>query len=143
MTFKEFNFHPLLYQGIEASGYENATPVQELVIPSILANRDLIASAQTGTGKTAAFLLPLINRYIDHKHEHKVSALIIVPTRELAKQISQHIEGFTYFTELSFIAIYGAMMDKILLPKKSTSDGCGHCRLYPREINRTHEHGLL
>ncbi|MBK7695955.1 MAG: DEAD/DEAH box helicase [Saprospiraceae bacterium] len=107
MTFKEFNFHPLLYQGIEASGYENATPVQELVIPSILANRDLIASAQTGTGKTAAFLLPLINRYIDHKHEHKVSALIIVPTRELAKQISQHIEGFTYFTELSFIAIYG------------------------------------
>lgn len=107
MTFKEFNLHPDLYQGIEASGYTSPTPVQELVIPSILSGRDIIASAQTGTGKTAAFLLPMIHHLIQHKHDHKVSALIIVPTRELAKQISQHIEGFTYFTEISFIAIYG------------------------------------
>jgi len=107
LTFKEFNLHPDLYQGIEASGYTSPTPVQELVIPSILSGRDIIASAQTGTGKTAAFLLPMIHHLIQHKHDHKVSALIIVPTRELAKQISQHIEGFTYFTEISFIAIYG------------------------------------
>lgn len=72
-----------------------------------MSGRDIIASAQTGTGKSAAFLLPMINHLIEHKHAHKVSALIVVPTRELAKQISQHIEGFSYFVDISFIAIYG------------------------------------
>lgn len=94
-------------EGIDASGYENATPVQEKVIPPILAGKDVIASAQTGTGKTAAFLLPIMNRLLEHKHEGQVGALIIVPTRELAIQISQHIEGLSYFTNLSSIAIYG------------------------------------
>ena len=107
MHFTAFNFHSQLLEGIEASGYETATPVQEQVIPAIMAGKDIIASAQTGTGKTAAFLLPLMNHLIDHKHENQVSALIIVPTRELAIQISQHIEGLSYFTNLSSIAVYG------------------------------------
>ncbi len=107
MLITAFNFHPQLSEGIEASGYETATPVQEQVIPAIMNGKDIIASAQTGTGKTAAFLLPLMNHLIDHRHENQVSALIIVPTRELAIQIAQHIEGLSYFTHISSIAIYG------------------------------------
>lgn len=107
MRFTEFDFHPSLLEGIDASGYETATPVQEKVIPPILAGRDIIASAQTGTGKTAAFLLPMIHRLLSHQVDGQVGALIIVPTRELAIQISQHLEGLSYFTNLSSIAIYG------------------------------------
>lgn len=95
-------------EGIEASNYENATPVQEQVIPLILQGKDIIASAQTGTGKTAAFLLPLINKIItDPQQNHSNTALVIVPTRELAIQIAQHMEGLSYFTSVSSIAVYG------------------------------------
>ena len=107
MRFTEFGFHPDLLEGIEASNYENATPVQEQVIPPILAGKDIIASAQTGTGKTAAFLLPLIHRLLNHRIEGQIGALVIVPTRELAIQIAQHLEGLAYFTNLSSIAVYG------------------------------------
>ena len=65
MTFKDFGFDERLLEGIEATGYETATPVQEQVIPLILQGKDLIASAQTGTGKTAAFLLPIIHKIIN------------------------------------------------------------------------------
>lgn len=95
-------------EGIDASGYEEATPVQQRVIPKILEGKDIIASAQTGTGKTAAFLLPLINKIITSAHDqHTINALIIVPTRELAIQIAQHLEGLSYFTNISSIAVYG------------------------------------
>jgi len=107
LRFTEFNFSPEVLEGIEASNYENATPVQEQVIPPIMAGKDVIASAQTGTGKTAAFLLPVMNHLLNNHVDGQVGALIIVPTRELAIQISQHIEGLSYFTHLSSIAIYG------------------------------------
>ena len=108
MKFTEFGFDNRLIEGIEASGYENATPVQEQVIPLILEGKDIIASAQTGTGKTAAFLLPLINKIITSPQEdHTNTALVIVPTRELAIQIAQHMEGLSYFTSVSSIAVYG------------------------------------
>ncbi len=108
MKFSEFNFDSRLSEGIEASGYEDATPVQEQVIPLVLEGRDVIASAQTGTGKTAAFLLPLINNILQEPFdEHSITALVIVPTRELAVQIAQHMEGLSYFTSVSSIAVYG------------------------------------
>ncbi len=108
MNFTEFGFDERLVEGIDAMGYETATPVQEQVIPAILAGKDLIASAQTGTGKTAAFLLPLINKLITSHHEAAhINAMIIVPTRELAVQISQTMEGLSYFTSVSSIAVYG------------------------------------
>ena len=94
-------------QGIEAIGYENATPVQISAIPAILEGRDLIASAQTGTGKTAAFLLPVIEKLMAMPHDNQVKAMVIVPTRELALQIDQQMEGFSYYTNVSSIAIYG------------------------------------
>ncbi|MBS1656253.1 MAG: DEAD/DEAH box helicase, partial [Bacteroidetes bacterium] len=108
MKFTEFPFHENLLEGIEASNYEEATPVQEQVIPLVLEGKDIIASAQTGTGKTAAFLLPLLNKLITEPHDaHHINAIIIVPTRELAIQISEHLEGLSYFTPVSSIAVYG------------------------------------
>jgi len=107
LNFTDFNFVPALLEGIEASNYETATPVQEQVIPPILLGGDVIASAQTGTGKTAAFLLPVMNQLLLHPVTDSVGTLILVPTRELAIQISQHVEGLSYFTNLSSIAIYG------------------------------------
>ena len=108
MNFSTFGFDSRLMEGIDASGYEEATPVQQQVIPKILEGKDIIASAQTGTGKTAAFLLPLINKIITSKHDpHTINALVIVPTRELAIQIAQHLEGLSYFAGVSSIAVYG------------------------------------
>jgi superfamily II DNA/RNA helicase len=107
LRFTDFNFVAALLEGIEASNYETATPVQEQVIPPILFGKDVIASAQTGTGKTAAFLLPVMNQLLLHPVTDSVGTLILVPTRELAIQISQHVEGLSYFTNLSSIAIYG------------------------------------
>ena len=89
-------------------GFNNPTPVQQQAVPIIMSGKDLIASAQTGTGKTAAFLLPVINHLVKvNASLDKTQALIIVPTRELALQIDQNLEGFSYFTPLSSIAVYG------------------------------------
>ncbi|RYG04072.1 MAG: DEAD/DEAH box helicase [Chitinophagaceae bacterium] len=107
MNFNEFGLHESLVEGIEATGYENATPVQERVIPLILQGKDLIASAQTGTGKTAAYLLPIINLILESPSDDQINALVIVPTRELAVQIAQNLEGLSYFTSISSIAVYG------------------------------------
>ncbi len=107
MKFTAFDFHPQLIEGIAALGYENATPIQDKTIPVILQGHDLIASAQTGTGKTAAFLLPVIQRIISYGGDDHIKALVIVPTRELAVQIDQHMEGLSYYTSVSSIAVYG------------------------------------
>ena len=108
MTFEELGLDEQLLEGINSIGFTNATPVQEQVIPSILNGRDVIASAQTGTGKTAAFLLPISHKLLTQKHdEKKINCLIIVPTRELATQIVLTMEGLSYFTNISCIAIYG------------------------------------
>lgn len=108
MKFTELGLDERLLEGIESMGYESATPVQEQVIQPILQGRDIIASAQTGTGKTAAFLLPVINRILtEPQEEHQVKAMVIVPTRELAVQIEQTLEGLSYFTSVSSMAVYG------------------------------------
>ncbi len=121
MKFTEFDFDPRLIEGIEASNYDEATPVQEQVIPFILQGRDIIASAQTGTGKTAAFLLPLINNILTRKSEgNGVISLIIVPTRELCIQIHNHLEGLSYFASISSIAVYGGNDGAAFLQEKRT-----------------------
>jgi ATP-dependent RNA helicase RhlE len=124
LNFNEFGFVPALIEGIEAIGFETATPVQEKTIPLIMAGKDILASAQTGTGKTAAFLLPVIHRIITSPPSGHVKALVIVPTRELAQQIDQHMEGLSYFTPVSSIAVYGGT-DGISFEneKKSLSEG--------------------
>jgi len=108
LTFTEFNLDERLIEGIDAMRYQTATPVQKQVIPSVIAGRDIIASAQTGTGKTAAFLLPLIHKLITSPHDaNHINAMIIVPTRELAIQIGKMMEGLSYFTSVSSISVYG------------------------------------
>jgi len=87
-------------------GFSKATPIQEQAIPVILNKQDLIACAQTGTGKTAAYVLPILNNIVS-KENSTLNTVIIAPTRELAQQIDQQIEGFSYFLGVSSIAIYG------------------------------------
>lgn len=106
MKFTEFNLDDSILEAISYMGFENATPIQEFSIPVILQNKDLIACAQTGTGKTAAFVLPILNK-LKGKTESSIDTLIIVPTRELAVQIEQQIQGLSYFVSVGSIAIYG------------------------------------
>jgi ATP-dependent RNA helicase RhlE len=124
LRFSDFGFEPSVMEGIEAMGFESPTPIQQQAIPAILEGKDLIGSAQTGTGKTAAFLLPVIHQIVAHKKENKTRALIIVPTRELAMQIDQQMEGFGYFTPITSIAVYGGGDGSLFArEKKALSEG--------------------
>jgi ATP-dependent RNA helicase RhlE len=106
LNFHQFNFHPRLMDGLDSMGFSKPTPIQEQAIPAILQKRDIIACAQTGTGKTAAYVLPILHNIIASDNRH-LNTMIIAPTRELAQQIDQQIEGFSYFLGVSSIAIYG------------------------------------
>ena len=106
MKFSEFDLDPQLLDGIEVLGFEEATPIQVQAIPEILAGKDVIACAQTGTGKTGAYLIPLIDELSRRKSELS-RAIIIVPTRELAGQIDQNMEALSYYTGVSSVAIFG------------------------------------
>jgi superfamily II DNA/RNA helicase len=108
MRFDELNLEGVVLDGLDAMNFVETTPVQELTIPLILEGKDIIACAQTGTGKTAAYVLPLINELSRGNHlEHAVNAVVMAPTRELAQQIDQQIEGFSYFVPISAVAVYG------------------------------------
>ncbi len=106
MTFRDFKFETNLQEGLDSMGFETPTPIQEQAIPIIQNNKDLIGCAQTGTGKTAAFLLPILNKLAINPTD-STNTLIVVPTRELALQIDQALQGFSYFTSVSSLAIYG------------------------------------
>ena len=107
MNFTTFKFGNELQEGLDGMGFEKATPIQEQAIPIIQDGKDLIACAQTGTGKTAAFVLPILDKLTKVKQTNKVKVIIVAPTRELAKQIDMEIEGFSYFTNSSSYPIYG------------------------------------
>lgn len=108
MKFSEFNLNESVLEALDAMRFEECTPIQEKAIPIILDNKDLIAVAQTGTGKTAAFLLPILNKLSEGKHaQDAINCIIMSPTRELAQQIDQQMEGFSYFLPVSSVAIYG------------------------------------
>lgn len=106
MTFQEFNFNEHLLEGILSMGFNTPTPIQEMAIPIILEGNDIIACAQTGTGKTGAYLLPVLE-HIGKTAKHHSYCLILAPTRELAQQIDQQVEGLAYFTGISSIAVFG------------------------------------
>ncbi len=107
MKFNELGFEDQVLEALDAMGFESPTPIQQEAIPAVMNNKDMIAVAQTGTGKTAAFVLPILNAICKRGSSDKVSTIIIVPTRELAIQIDQQIEGLSYFTNATSIAIYG------------------------------------
>ncbi|WP_316816936.1 DEAD/DEAH box helicase [Pedobacter nyackensis] len=106
MDFKDFNFNPELLEGLLAMGFRNATPIQQQAIPLISDKKDLIACAQTGTGKTGAYLLPIMNMIAGTEERHN-NTLILAPTRELAQQIDLQVEALSYFTNISSLTVYG------------------------------------
>ena len=108
MKFTDLNLEEGVLQALDAMRFEECTPVQEHTIPVILEGRDLIGVAQTGTGKTAAYLLPVLNQLSKGSYpEDAINCLIMSPTRELAQQIDQQMEGFSYFIPASSVAVYG------------------------------------
>jgi ATP-dependent RNA helicase RhlE len=108
LNFEQFNMDSRLMQGIRSAGYETATPIQEAAIPAALRGRDIIGTAQTGTGKTAAFVLPILNKLLDGP-KGMPRALIVSPTRELAEQINQVVHAFSAGTGLRSTTIYGGV----------------------------------
>ncbi len=108
MNFKDFQFHPSIAAGITAAGYATPTPIQIQAIPKVMQGDDLIGLAQTGTGKTAAYVLPLLNRLIKAKTRN-IRALIVAPTRELAEQIHTDIQTLGKNTPLRSLTLYGGV----------------------------------
>lgn len=108
MRFDEFDLNYDVLDALDAMRFSECTPIQEKTIPLTLDGRDLIAVAQTGTGKTAAYLLPILNRLADGEFpEDAVNCIVMAPTRELAMQIDRQLEGFGYFMNISSLAVYG------------------------------------
>lgn len=106
MEFKELNLKSEILEALSYMNFVEATPIQEKVIPVILEKHDLIACSQTGTGKTAAFVLPILNALVSSSRDG-VKAMVIAPTRELAIQIEQQIQGFAYFLNIGSVCVYG------------------------------------
>ena len=108
MRFDELDLEDEILDGLDDMHFEEMTPVQEHTIPVILEGRDLIGCAQTGTGKTAAYTLPLLNKLLLEGNDNNViKSVIIVPTRELAQQIDQQFQGFSYYLPVSTTVVYG------------------------------------
>ena len=109
MSFQEFQLDPTILSGIKAVGYTAPTPIQQQSIPSIMEGKDLLGLAQTGTGKTAAFALPILHHLVRNPGSRKIRVLVVSPTRELAEQIHQACIGFAQNTKIKSIAIYGGV----------------------------------
>jgi len=116
MSFESFNLHPSVMAGVQAQGYTTPTPIQEQTIPPIMEGRDLIGLAQTGTGKTAAFALPILNKLARGKRG-TLRALVISPTRELAEQICDQFTELGKKTGLRNVAIYGGVGKEMQIRK--------------------------
>ncbi len=108
MTFEQFKFHPDVMSGIIEQGYTNPTPIQEKTIPPILEGRDVLGLAQTGTGKTAAFTLPVLNRLV-HGQRRRIKVLILAPTRELASQINDAVRALGRHMRLRNMVVFGGV----------------------------------
>lgn len=108
MYFTDFDFEDEILDALDAMRFEKCTPIQEQTLQPLMEGRDLIGVAQTGTGKTAAYLLPVLNELCRGGYpEDSINCIIMAPTRELAQQIDRQLEGFTYFMQVSSVAVYG------------------------------------
>ena len=108
MYFTDFDFEDEILDALDAMRFETCTPIQEKTIQPLMEGRDLIGVAQTGTGKTAAYLLPVLNKLCCGGYpEDAINCIIMAPTRELAQQIDRQLEGSTYFMPVSSVAVYG------------------------------------
>lgn len=110
-TFEDFGFNKQLLNAIADKGYETPTPIQDKAIPAIMAGQDVMGIAQTGTGKTAAYVLPMLMK-VRYAQGVEPRALVLVPTRELAMQVSQNISIYARYTDLRHLAVYGGLGPK-------------------------------
>jgi superfamily II DNA/RNA helicase len=114
-SFSQLSLAPSLARAVADMGYETMTPIQEQAIPVVLEGRDVMGAAQTGTGKTAAFSLPLIQRMLKHENastspaRHPVRALVLLPTRELADQVAQQVKAYAKYTNIRSAVVFGGM----------------------------------
>src|SRR5574343_1032373 len=114
-SFSELSLAPTLARAVAEMGYEHMTPIQAQAIPVVIQGHDVMGAAQTGTGKTAAFSLPLLHRMMKHENastspaRHPVRALVLLPTRELADQVAQQIKLFAQHTQLRSAVVFGGM----------------------------------
>jgi ATP-dependent RNA helicase RhlE len=114
-SFSQLSLAPHLARAVAEMGYENMTPIQAQAIPVVLTGRDVMGAAQTGTGKTAAFSLPLLQRLLKHENasaspaRHPVRALVLLPTRELADQVAQQVKLYAKYTQLRSAVVFGGM----------------------------------
>ena len=112
MTFEELNLAPAIVKAVLEQGYENPTPIQAQAIPAVLTGKDLLAGAQTGTGKTAAFSLPILHRLTQGGTQRPaggIRALILTPTRELAAQIEENIRSYAKYLDVTSAVIFGGV----------------------------------
>lgn len=109
MSFNDFNFDARLNKAIAAAGYETPTPIQAAAIPIVMTGADLIGTAQTGTGKTAAFVLPILQKLLNTPSQRQTRCMIVTPTRELAEQINDVVEQMAKNTPIRSAAIYGGV----------------------------------
>lgn len=122
MSFEELGLIPELLRAVADTGYTTPTPIQAQAIPIVLAGRDVMGGAQTGTGKTASFTLPLLQRLAPHASSspsparHPVRALIVCPTRELAMQVHESVKTYSKYLPLRSVCIYGGVDMKARWP---------------------------
>ena len=115
MTFEELKLAPAILRAVQEQGYDNPTPIQAQAIPAVLAGHDLLAGAQTGTGKTAAFTLPMLHRLAEGQAPRSqfggkgVRALVLTPTRELAAQVEESVRGYGKYLDLNSTVIFGGV----------------------------------
>src|SRR5690625_1228378 len=108
-AFHQFGLHTRVERGVSAAGYEQPTPIQLQAIPAVTEGRDVLGLAQTGTGKTAAFVLPIMHNLLQEPKRGAVRALILAPTRELAEQINTDIRTLGKFTRIKSATVYGGV----------------------------------
>src|SRR3990167_1300446 len=122
-SFSQLQLAPSLSRAVAELGYESMTPIQAQAIPKVLQGRDVMGAAQTGTGKTAAFSLPLLQRMLQHENastspaRHPVRALVLLPTRELADQVAQAIKAYAKYTQIRCTVVFGGMDMKPQTPQ--------------------------
>lgn len=115
MRFEELGFSPSILKALDDQGYTHPTPIQAQAIPVVLQGRDVMGAAQTGTGKTAGFALPMLQLLLAHANEsmsparHPVRALILTPTRELADQIAENVKAYSKYTPLRSVVVFGGV----------------------------------
>ena len=115
ITFADFGLDPLIQKAVSEQGYTSPTPIQAQAIPHVLLGQDLMGAAQTGTGKTAAFVLPIIQRILRHASSsasparHPIRALVLTPTRELAVQVAENAANYSRHTDLRSAVVYGGV----------------------------------